>query len=65
MLLRYCLRDFEMVPVALIIRGTTFAFKFRMRWISIIRSLYFKTLSASFLFTFIIIIIIIIIIINE
>jgi hypothetical protein len=36
-----------------------------MRWISITRSLYFKTSSASFLFKFIIIIIIIIIIITQ
>ena len=40
MLLRYCLIDFEMVPVALIVTGITFAFTFHKRWISIMRSLY-------------------------
>ena len=36
MLLRYCLSDFEMVPVAPIVTGITFAFTFHMRWIYII-----------------------------
>ena len=36
MLLRDCLSDCEMVPVASIIIGITFAFTFHMRWISII-----------------------------
>jgi hypothetical protein len=40
MLLRYFLRDFEMVPAAPIIIGITFVFTFHMRCISIIRSLY-------------------------
>ena len=31
MLLGYCLRDFEMIPVALIITGVTFALTFHMR----------------------------------
>ena len=44
MLLRYCLSDSEMVPVAPI-TGITFAFTFHMRWISITRSLYFKIFS--------------------
>jgi hypothetical protein len=52
-----------MVPVAHIVRGIILAIKFHMRWITVIRSLYFKTFSASFLISFIIIIIIIIIII--
>ena len=52
MLLRYCLSDIEMVPVALIITGITFAFTFHMLWISIMKSLYFKIFSASFLITF-------------
>jgi hypothetical protein len=30
MLFRYCLSDFEMVPVALIITGLTFAFTFHI-----------------------------------
>ena len=40
MLLRYCLSDFEIVPVALITTGINFAFTFHMCWISLIRSLY-------------------------
>ena len=36
MLLRYCLSDLEMVPVAPIITGITFAFTFHMCWIPII-----------------------------
>ena len=52
MLLRYYLGDFEMVPVAPIIDGITLAFTFHMRWISIMRSLHFKVISASFLITF-------------
>ena len=50
-LLRYFLSDFEMVPVAPVITGITFAFTFHMRWISFIRSLYLKIFSASFLIT--------------
>jgi hypothetical protein len=42
MSLRYCLRDSEMVPVAAVITGITFAFTFHMRCIYITRSLYFK-----------------------
>ena len=52
MLLRYFLNDFEIVPVALIITGINFVFTFHMRCISIVRSLYFIILSASFLITF-------------
>jgi hypothetical protein len=54
MLLRYCLSDFEMVSVAPIITGITFAFTFHTGWIFIIRYLYsyFKIFSASFLITF-------------
>jgi hypothetical protein len=48
-LLRYFLNDFEMVQAAPIITGITFVFTFHMRCISIVRSLYFKNLSASFL----------------
>jgi len=33
MLLRHFLSDFEMVPLAPIITGITFAFTFHMRWI--------------------------------
>jgi len=43
MLLRYCRSDFEMVPVAPIITGITFAFSSHMRRISIVRSLYTYT----------------------
>ena len=52
MLLRYCLSDFEMDPVVPVIAGIISAFTFHMRRISITRSLYFKTFSASFLITF-------------
>ena len=41
MLLRYCLSDSEMVPVAPFITGITVAITFHMRWISIVRPLYF------------------------
>ena len=52
MLLTYFLNALEMVPVAPIITGITFVFTFHMRYISIIRSLYFRIFSASFLITF-------------
>ena len=52
MLLTYFLNDFEIVPVAPIITGIIFAFTFHMRCISIVRSLYFRIFSASFLITF-------------
>ena len=52
MLLRYCLSDLEIVPVAPIFTGITFAFIFPMGWISIMRYLNFKIFSASFLITF-------------
>ena len=52
MLLTYFLNDFEIVPVAPIITGITFVFTFHMRCISILRSLYFRVFSASFLNTF-------------
>ena len=52
MLPTYFLSDFEMVPVAPIITGITVVFTFHIRWISIVRSLYFKKFSASFLITF-------------
>ena len=52
MLLTYFLNDFEIVPVAPIITGITFVFTFHMRCISIVRSLYFRIFSASFLIIF-------------
>ena len=52
MSLTYFLNDFEIVPVAPIITGITFVITFHMRCISIVRSLYFKIFSASFLITF-------------
>jgi len=48
MLLRYCLNDFEMVPVVSVITGITFAFTFHVCCISIIRSLYFEIFSAYY-----------------
>jgi len=52
MLLTYFLNDFEMVPVVPIITGITFVFTFHERYISIVRSLYFRIFSASFLIIF-------------
>ena len=52
MLLRYFLNDFEIVPVAPIITGITFVFTLHMRCISIVRSLYFRVFTDSFLITF-------------
>jgi len=52
MLHTYFLNDFQMVPVAPIITGITFVFTFHMRSISIVRFLYFRIFSASFLITF-------------
>ena len=52
MLLTYFLNDFEIVPVAPIITGITFVFTFHMRCISVVRPLYFRIFSASFLTTF-------------
>ena len=51
MLPMYFRNDFEMVPVAPVITGITVVFTFHIRWISIVRSLYFKMFSASFLIT--------------
>ena len=51
MLLTYFLNVYEIVPVAPIITGITFLFTFHMRCISIVRSLYFRIFSASFLTT--------------
>jgi len=48
MLLTYFLNDFETVPVAPVVTGITFVFTFHMRCISIVRTLYFRILSASF-----------------
>jgi hypothetical protein len=42
MLLKYFLKDFEMVPIAPITTGITFVFTHHMRCISIMRSLYFR-----------------------
>jgi hypothetical protein len=55
MLLTCFLNNFEMVPVAPIITGITLVFTFHMRCISIVRSLYFKTFSASIIIIIIII----------
>ena len=51
-LLTYFLNHFEIVPVAPIITGITFGFTIHMRCISIVRSLYFRIISASFLITY-------------
>ena len=52
MLLTYFLNDFEIVPVAPVSTGITFVFTFHMCCIFIVRYLYFRILSASFLITF-------------
>ena len=52
MFLRYFMNDFEMTPVAPIITGITFIFTFHMLCIPLVRSLYFRILSASFFITF-------------
>jgi len=52
MLLRNFMNEFEMVPVAPIISGITVVFKFHMRWISVVKALYFRIFSASLLVTF-------------
>ena len=52
MLLTCFLNDFEIVPVVPIITGITFVFTSHIRCISIVRSLYFRIFSASFLMTF-------------
>ena len=52
MLLRYFLKDFQMVPVAPIISGITFVFTFHMRCISIVRYLHSRIFSAFLFITF-------------
>ena len=52
MLLTYFRYDFEIAPLATIITGITFGFTFHVRCIYILRSLYFRIFSASFLITF-------------
>ena len=52
MLLMYFLNYFEMVPLVPIVTGITLVFTFHVRCISVVRSLYFKIFSASFLITF-------------
>ena len=52
MLLTYFLNDFEIVPFAPIITGITLVFTFHMSSISIVRSLYLKIFSVSFLIKF-------------
>jgi len=47
MLLMYFLNDFEIVPVTPIITGVTFVSTFHMRFISIVRALYFLLLLSS------------------
>jgi hypothetical protein len=48
MSLTYFLNDLEMVSVAPIIPGITLVFTFHIRCVSVVRSLYFRILSASF-----------------
>ena len=51
MLLRYFLKDFEVVPVAPVISGTNFVVAFHMRRISVVRPLFLEIFSASVLIT--------------
>ena len=51
-LLRYCLHDSQIVPVTPITTGIPFAFTLHSRWNSILRTLYFRIFSASFLISF-------------
>ena len=51
-LLRYCVGYFAMVPVGPVITGITCAVTCHMCWISIVKSLCFRIISASFLITF-------------
>ena len=52
MFFRYFLNGFEMVPVDPFITVITFVFTFLMCCISVVRSVYFRMFSASFLITF-------------
>ena len=52
MFLRYFVNDFEIVPVAPTVAGITSVFTSHTCWISTTWSLYFRTVSASFLITF-------------
>ena len=51
-LLRYFLNDFEEVPLAPVIAGMTFLYRFHMHCVSVVRSSHSRTFSASFLITF-------------
>ena len=51
-LLRYCVCYFAMVPVAPVITGISCAATCHMCWISVMKYLGFKVISASFLITF-------------
>ena len=52
MWLRYFLNDFERVPVDPVFNGITYVTAFNTRLIAIIRSLYFRFFSDSFMITF-------------
>ena len=58
MLHTYFLNDFEIVPVAPTITGITFVVTFHMRYISFLRSLYFRIFSVIIIINIIIIVII-------
>jgi len=48
-LLRYCLSDFETVPVTPVATDITFVFTFHMRWIYILTSLHFRIFTGTFI----------------
>jgi len=52
MWLSYFLSYFQMVPIAPLVAGNAFVFAFHILCISVVRSLYFRIFSASFLNTF-------------
>ena len=52
MLLTYFRSNFEIVPMAPIITGITFVFTFHVRCVSVVRPLYFRIISDTFLITF-------------
>ena len=64
MLLTYVLNDFKIVLVAPVITGTTFVFTFRMRCMSIVRSLYFRIFSVSFLIIFLLLLLLLLLLIT-
>ena len=53
MLLRYCLNDTEMAPVAPVVTGIFLVFTFHMRCISIVRSIYIYMYICIYIYMYI------------